>query len=113
MQIGAKDRLTMGGKLTVGALIPNWYIGQPPTGPDISKYSTAAEDLGFDSIWAIDRLFGPHPVLEPYTSVGVPMSQRAGRFVEGVKIMKKLWSENNVTWQGKYQQLKEATILPK
>ncbi|MSQ31914.1 MAG: LLM class flavin-dependent oxidoreductase [Dehalococcoidia bacterium] len=161
----------MSGKLTVGALIPNWYIGQPPTGPDISKYSAAAEDLGFDSIWAIDRLFGPHPVLEPYTvltwaaasttrvrigstvilaalrnpvwlakeiatldymsggridlgislggteqaytSVGVPMNQRAGRLVEGIKIMKKLWSEDNVTWQGKYQQLKEATILPK
>ena len=161
----------MPSKLTVGALIPNWYMGPPPSGPEVSKYCAAAEDLGFDSLWAIDRLFGAYPVLEPYTvltwaaastkrvrigstvllsalrnpvwlakeiatldymsggridlgislggteqaytSVGIPMNQRAGRMVEGVKIMKMLWSEDNVTWQGKYQQLKEATILPK
>ncbi len=161
----------MAGKLKVGAMIPNWYIGQPPTGPDISKYCSTAEELGFDSIWAIDRLFGPQPVLEPYTvltwaaastkrvrigstvilaalrnpvwmakeiatldymsggrvdlgislggteqaytSVGVPMKQRAGRLNEIVTVMKKLWKEDNITWQGKYYQLKEATILPK
>src|SRR5207248_9810439 len=43
-----------------------------------------------------------------YRSIGVPMQERVGRLVEGVKIMRRLWSEDGVNFAGKYNQVVEG-----
>jgi alkanesulfonate monooxygenase SsuD/methylene tetrahydromethanopterin reductase-like flavin-dependent oxidoreductase (luciferase family) len=40
-------------------------------------------------------------------------AQRFGRFVEGVEIIKRLWTEDHVTFEGKEFQIKDVTVDPK
>jgi len=40
-------------------------------------------------------------------------STRLERFVEGLEIILRLWTEDKVTFRGKYYTLKDATLLPK
>jgi alkanesulfonate monooxygenase SsuD/methylene tetrahydromethanopterin reductase-like flavin-dependent oxidoreductase (luciferase family) len=46
-------------------------------------------------------------------AMGVPSSERVGRLVEGVKILRRLWSEDQVTYDGRYYQFKDVEALPK
>ncbi|MPZ50172.1 MAG: LLM class flavin-dependent oxidoreductase [Dehalococcoidia bacterium] len=48
-----------------------------------------------------------------YHSIGVPMEQRLGRLLENVAIMKKLWAGDDVSYEGRYYQVKDASIKPK
>ena len=48
-----------------------------------------------------------------YAAKGVPISQRTGRLVEGMRVMRRLWSESDVTFEGKYYTLDQANISPK
>jgi alkanesulfonate monooxygenase SsuD/methylene tetrahydromethanopterin reductase-like flavin-dependent oxidoreductase (luciferase family) len=43
----------------------------------------------------------------------VKSRQRAGRVVEGITILRRLWSEARVTHQGKYYQFTDVELLPK
>lgn len=40
-------------------------------------------------------------------------AQRFGRFIEGVEIIKRLWTEDHVTFDGKEFQIKDVTVDPK
>ncbi len=48
-----------------------------------------------------------------YTATGTPTKGRGKRTDEGLQIMARLWSEDQVNFDGDYYQLKEATIAPK
>ena len=48
-----------------------------------------------------------------YTSIGVPIEQRVGRLMESIEIMRKLWSEDGVSYDGRYHKITEGTINPK
>jgi probable F420-dependent oxidoreductase len=50
---------------------------------------------------------------EEYAIYGVPMVERVGRFTEAVTIIRRLWSEDNVTHAGRYWQFSNASIRPK
>jgi alkanesulfonate monooxygenase SsuD/methylene tetrahydromethanopterin reductase-like flavin-dependent oxidoreductase (luciferase family) len=50
---------------------------------------------------------------QDFASVGVDPTARAGRFTEVVRIMKRLWTEDHVTWDGKHFQLDDVTLLPR
>jgi alkanesulfonate monooxygenase SsuD/methylene tetrahydromethanopterin reductase-like flavin-dependent oxidoreductase (luciferase family) len=43
----------------------------------------------------------------------MPKSQRAGRLVEGIEVLRRLWSETNVTFDGRYYHLDAGNIEPK
>jgi alkanesulfonate monooxygenase SsuD/methylene tetrahydromethanopterin reductase-like flavin-dependent oxidoreductase (luciferase family) len=45
--------------------------------------------------------------------MGVPSRQRVGRVVEGMTILRRLWSETRVTHHGKYYRFSEVELLPK
>jgi thiamine biosynthesis protein ThiS len=49
---------------------------------------------------------------EEYEMYRVPMQERVSRFVEGIEIVKRLWSEDNVTHRGRHWQFTDATIRP-
>lgn len=48
-----------------------------------------------------------------FKSIGVPMNQRVGRLLETIDIMRKLWREDNVEFQGRYNQIEGGRINPK
>ena len=45
---------------------------------------------------------------EEFDYLGVPFKERAGRFDESLELMKRLWTEEDVTHHGKYWQLDEV-----
>ncbi|MGE0059032.1 MAG: LLM class flavin-dependent oxidoreductase [Dehalococcoidia bacterium] len=155
----------------LGLILPtNWGMEPPPTRM-LMQFSSRAEELGFDSLWIIDRLFHeygmPHPFVmlsyaaaatdriglgsgvvllsvrhpvevaqaaatlnamsgerltlgvslggrdNEYAAMNMPKEQRAGRLVEGVRVMRRLWTETNVDFAGRYYNLEGANIEPK
>ncbi len=50
---------------------------------------------------------------EQFEAVGVPMNERVPRFLEGIQIMRKLWTEDKTNFQGRFWQLRDVSILPK
>lgn len=47
---------------------------------------------------------------EEFEAIGVPMAERVGRFVEGLALIRKLWTEDSVTYQGKHYAVENVTI---
>ena len=51
----------------IGILVPGSFAGQPPTLDEYSHFFRSAEDLGFHSLWVIDRPLHkinlPHPLI--------------------------------------------------
>jgi alkanesulfonate monooxygenase SsuD/methylene tetrahydromethanopterin reductase-like flavin-dependent oxidoreductase (luciferase family) len=48
-----------------------------------------------------------------FKSFGIEKRQRRTRLVEGLQVIRKLWSEDGVSFQGEYFQLDRVTIRPK
>jgi alkanesulfonate monooxygenase SsuD/methylene tetrahydromethanopterin reductase-like flavin-dependent oxidoreductase (luciferase family) len=48
-----------------------------------------------------------------FNSFGIDKRQRRGRLVEGLQVIRKLWSEDTVTFHGKYFHLDEVSSAPK
>lgn len=44
---------------------------------------------------------------------GIPKAERASRTDEATRILRRLWGEDNVTYEGRHWQLRDATIAPK
>jgi probable F420-dependent oxidoreductase len=155
----------------LGLIIPsNWADGGPPA-QELISFFQRADELGFDSLWVIDRLFHqygmPHPMTmltyaaavtqriglgtgvvllsvrhpvdlaqqaatlnalsgerltlgvsqggrpNEFQGMSMPIEQRTGRLVEGVSVMRRLWTESDVTFHGRYYHLEGANISPK
>jgi len=47
-----------------------------------------------------------------FEACGVPYYEKAGRLSESIQIMKRLWTEKTVSFEGKYHKLKDVGILP-
>jgi alkanesulfonate monooxygenase SsuD/methylene tetrahydromethanopterin reductase-like flavin-dependent oxidoreductase (luciferase family) len=50
---------------------------------------------------------------EEYAAFGVAMVERVGRFTEGIAILRRLWCEDHVTFNGRYWRLADVTIRPR
>ncbi|HEX9443568.1 MAG TPA: LLM class flavin-dependent oxidoreductase [Candidatus Binatia bacterium] len=48
-----------------------------------------------------------------YQAYGLSPEKRLARFNEALTLMQKLWTEDNVTFEGQFWQLKNATLVPK
>ena len=48
-----------------------------------------------------------------FNSFGIPLTDRGGRLAEAVHVIRKLWAEDDVTWQGKHFPMEGVTINPK
>ena len=48
-----------------------------------------------------------------FEACGTPRSQRAGRTDEAIQVMRRLWSEDGVTFHGRYFTLNDVTVEPK
>ncbi len=48
-----------------------------------------------------------------FEATGVPREERGKRTDEAIVLMRKLWREENVTFEGKFNSVKELTLLPR
>jgi alkanesulfonate monooxygenase SsuD/methylene tetrahydromethanopterin reductase-like flavin-dependent oxidoreductase (luciferase family) len=49
---------------------------------------------------------------EQFDACGVPHREKAGRLNESIEIMRRLWVEKTVTFEGRYYRVRDAGILP-
>lgn len=163
----------MSPKLNVGLLLPARWTDRMPPVEQLTAFCQRAEELGFHSLWVIDRVFPrpkmnvPHPLTvltyvaastrriglgtatlllslrhpvdvaqqaatldamaggrltlgvalggrdEEYVAMNMPKRQRAGRLEEGMTVLRKLWTETDVTFHGRYYDLEHANVTPK
>ncbi len=47
-----------------------------------------------------------------FEACGVPYAEKAGRLSESIQIMKRLWMEKTVSFEGRYYKLQDVGILP-
>ncbi len=47
-----------------------------------------------------------------FAAVGVPVEERGRRANESLRLIKRLWTEEKVTFEGRYYQCKDVTLLP-
>lgn len=47
-----------------------------------------------------------------FTACGVPPQEKAGRLSESIEIMRRLWSETTINYDGRYYKLSDVGILP-
>jgi alkanesulfonate monooxygenase SsuD/methylene tetrahydromethanopterin reductase-like flavin-dependent oxidoreductase (luciferase family) len=47
-----------------------------------------------------------------FAACGVPPQEKAGRLSESIEIMRRLWSETTVSYDGRYYKLRDVGILP-
>ena len=50
---------------------------------------------------------------EEFAVFGVPLAERVSRLAEGVEIIRRLWSEDRVTHQGRHWQFQDVSIRPR
>jgi len=158
-------------KPNIGLLIPSAWHQHVPTGPELANYFRRSEELGFHSLWALQRVLHTTPVPHPFTilayaaasterirlgtsvflmsmhhpvhvareaatldalsggrltlgvslggrnpeydAIDMPMQQRVGRLEEGVSLLRKLWTKDDVTYNGRYYSVVNATVSPK
>ncbi|UCE43655.1 MAG: LLM class flavin-dependent oxidoreductase [Candidatus Bathyarchaeota archaeon] len=50
---------------------------------------------------------------EGYGSQFMPPKERVSKTIEGIRLMKRLWTEEEVTFQGRYYRTKGTVLLPK
>lgn len=161
----------MSAKAKFAINLPQFHPEAPDELSSLGLFAEAAERLGFDSIWTLDRVFHKVPFLEPLTSLayvaaktttvgigtailmtplrtpsilaktaatldflsgerlilgialgghpgeyaasGVPVKERVTRFLEGVQIMRMLWTQDEVDFQGRFWRLNHASISPR
>lgn len=155
----------------IGLLVPGSFVGTPPSMQDFTQFFRRADELGFDSLWVIDRIFHDINILEPMTlltcaaavtnrirlgtsvllflfrnpvqlakaaatldhlsggrltlgislggrdfefgPMGIDRERRVSRFRESLALMRKLWTEDNVTHHGRFYDMDNVTVLPK
>ncbi len=92
-------------RLITGAVIPAFHH-PAHLGGDLAmldNMSNGRLDVGFG------RAFLP----KEFEVFGVPMSESRSRFEEGIAIIRKLWTEESVTYQGKHWQLEDVRLMPR
>ena len=61
----------------------------------------------------LDMLFGRPTFMRGYQLLNQRISESAPRTLEGVKLVRQLWSQESVTHEGQFYSLKESTLQPK
>jgi probable F420-dependent oxidoreductase len=78
--------------------------------------------LAAKEIASVDNLSGGRLILgvgvggefpKEFEAVGVPVKERGRRTDEAIEVMKKLFTEDNVTFEGRYTTLPGVTLMPK
>jgi alkanesulfonate monooxygenase SsuD/methylene tetrahydromethanopterin reductase-like flavin-dependent oxidoreductase (luciferase family) len=75
-----------------------------------------AEDATCVDIWSDGRFdlgVGQGYSYKEFNALCMRREERSARFAEGVEILKRLWTEESVTFAGKFTQIKELRLSPR
>ena len=155
----------------IGILAPAGFGATPPSMAEFTSFFRRADELGYDSLWVIDRIFHNISIIEPMTlltcaaavtermrlgtavllfvlrnpilvakatatldylsggrvtlgislggrdnefgPMGVDVGRRVSRFTEDLEIMRRLWTERDVTYHGRYYSMDNVNVDPK
>ncbi|MDF3290501.1 LLM class flavin-dependent oxidoreductase [Streptomyces silvisoli] len=61
----------------------------------------------------LDVGFGRGFLPDEFDWFGIPIDESRRRFTEGVEACRRLWSEENVTWEGEFYRFGPITLLPR
>ena len=112
-------RAKFGLSLSNRAVLFDWA-----TMDDLMGAARTAEESGyFHGVWVGDRSIlavcnggsardGPQFAKE-LQNMGVKSGERVGRVVEGIEVLRRLWSEDRVTHEGRYYRFSDVEVLPK
>jgi alkanesulfonate monooxygenase SsuD/methylene tetrahydromethanopterin reductase-like flavin-dependent oxidoreductase (luciferase family) len=81
--------------------------------PVLAAEEAATLDWLSDGNYVLGAGLGYRP--EEFQAMGVDKRERVGRLIEGLGLIKRLWTEDSVTYHGKYFQLTDAraSVRPK
>lgn len=75
-----------------------------------------AEDTTCIDIWSNGRFdlgVGQGYAANEFHSLGISRKERSARLAEGVELVRRLWTEDNVTFDGRFTQVRDLTLSPK
>jgi len=72
-------------------------------GASVDNWSNGRLELGVGQGYRIDEFAG----------FGMRRAERTARMAEGIELVDRLWTEENVTFQGRFTRVKNLTISPK
>lgn len=98
---GATQRIRLGTSVLLGNLRHPSHVAKIVATLDFISNGRATLGLGFGSRE------------NDYKAVEVPYEHRGSRAVEQVKLMKRLWTEDNVTHKGKFFNVENLTVGPR
>lgn len=77
--------------------------------------SLAEDFAAIDAMFPGQLRFGTALGYKPaeFEAFGIDPADRVGRLVDGIRIVRKLWTEDDVSYEGKYFRVSNATIDPK
>lgn len=103
--LAAISQRTRRARLVTGAVIPAFNHPLKLAGElaMVDCLSNGRLDVG------VARAFLPRE----FEAFGVPMSESRGRHQEGIDALIRLWTEENVTFEGKFHQFRNVTSLPR
>jgi alkanesulfonate monooxygenase SsuD/methylene tetrahydromethanopterin reductase-like flavin-dependent oxidoreductase (luciferase family) len=90
--------------MTIG---PNILI-LPPLNPVHVAEEAATLDVLTGGNYILGIGLGYRP--QEFTAFGVPLSERAPRFVESIGLMRRLWTEDTVNHEGRFYTVKDAGL---
>ncbi|MFV0129260.1 LLM class flavin-dependent oxidoreductase [Streptomyces sp. HMX112] len=61
----------------------------------------------------VDAAFGRAFLPDEFKAFGIPIDESKDRFVEGVDAIKRLWSEEDVVFEGRFHRFGPVTLLPR
>jgi alkanesulfonate monooxygenase SsuD/methylene tetrahydromethanopterin reductase-like flavin-dependent oxidoreductase (luciferase family) len=61
----------------------------------------------------LDAAFGRAFLPDEFEAFGIPLDESRRRFTENVAAVQKLWSEENVVWNGEFHRFGPVTLLPR
>ncbi|MDP6559698.1 MAG: LLM class flavin-dependent oxidoreductase [Candidatus Binatia bacterium] len=99
------DKLKIGTSVVIPALRNPVLLAQAVATVDVLCQGRLIFGVG---VQRGDKMFE-----EEFTACGVPFNQKAGRLDQVLKIMRLLWSQDNVTYPNKYYQIENVSLLPK
>src|SRR3989338_6785893 len=103
----SQGRLIVGGGVGLGGV---FFFIKRRTPPKGAKRLASLDQLSQGRLIVGVGLGG---VTRLYEAYGLSPEHRVSRFVEALTLMKKLWTEENFTFEGKFWQIEKASLLPR
>jgi probable F420-dependent oxidoreductase len=100
--VGATEHITIGARVIVLPLRHPLMVAKAVTQLDIMSGGRFIFGVGIG---------GDYP--PEFENLNVPLKERGRRTNESLEILERLWVEDNVTYEGKYYQVRDLTLTPR